>query len=262
MDNHSSYAEMQFSDAGLALLMDWSAESDGELLWEEYRADECSMPPELDKRCRRQIQKALKKQRNQQIISRLLKSAGKAAASIAIVLFLTVSLVTSVEALRVPVLNFLLKHSPRATTILFQHSATQSQTQLEEMLCILKSNTPENYVLIMEQIYRDEYATPPVITSVFLAFQDADEHVLTIHVAPTEGAWSIDTEGAVLTTMTLEDQKAILIEKAPEIRVLWINDAQGLLYDVFASSMEKTVFLDYITTLAEEIRYSNAGLTE
>ena len=117
-------------------------------------------------------------------------------------------------------------------------------------------------MLEVEQIHRDKYTDPPVITSVFLAFQNADDNLLTVHVAPAEGTWNIDTEDASMTPMTLEDQKAILIEKTPEIRVLWINDAQGLFYDIYAGSMERTEFLNYVTILAEEIRYSNAGLTE
>ena len=196
------------------------------------------------------------------MFTRVLKSAGKTAACVALILCLTVSLITSVEALRVPVLNFLLKHSPRATTILFQHSATQSQTQLEELLCILKSNTPTDYALVMEQIYRDEYADPPVIRSVFLAFQNAEENLLMIQVAPAEGTWNVDTEDAALTPMTLEDQQALLIEKDTQIRVLWINETQGLLYDISAHAMEKTDFMNYVTSLAEDILYSNAGLLE
>jgi len=262
MDNQQHNAENRFADAGLALLMDWSAESDGELLWEEFSAEKHVMPTELDNLCNSQIRQTIKRQRNRLMLNRILKSAGKAAACFVLILCMTVSLITSVEALRVPVLNFLLKHSPRATTILFQHSATQSQTQLEELLCILKSNTPENYELIMEKVYRDEFSDPPVITSVFLAFQDAEEDNLMIQVAQAEGSWNIDTEGAAMTPMTLEDQKAILIERGSEMRLLWINDVQGLLFDVFAGSMEKSDFLDYVTTLAKEIRYSNAGFNE
>lgn len=184
------------------------------------------------------------------------------AALFTLLLFLTVSLVTSMEALRVPVLNFLLRHSPRATAILFQQTPTQKETQLEELLGILKHSVPEGYQLEVEHIYRDEFFNPPVITSVFLAFQNADEELLMIHVAPAEGTWNVDTEGASVTQMTLEGQKAILIEKAPEMRVLWINDIQGLVFDISASSMDKSEFMDYVTILAEKIRYSNAGLEE
>ena len=262
MDNRRISLEDHFSDAALALLMDSNAEAEGELLWEQYGGCRPEFPKELDENCQNRIQKTIAKKSKHAILARAGKRVLQVAASFVLVLFLTVSLITSVEALRVPLLNFLLKHSPRATTILFQQSPTQSQTQLEELLCILKTNAPTNYVLEVEQIHRDKYTDPPVITSVFLAFQNADDHLLTVHVAPAEGTWNIDTEDAIMTPMTLEDQKAILIEKEPEIRVLWINDAQGLFYDIYAGSMEKTEFLDYVTILAEEIRYSNAGLTE
>ena len=262
MDDIRRNLEDRFSDAALALLMDGFSEVDGQALWDQYQASEQTMPQDLDQRCQRQMQKTLARQQKKASWFRTRKLVSQTAASLVLVLLLTISLVTSVEALRVPVLNFLLKHSPRATTILFSEPPAQSQTQLEELVCILKSNVPKNYTLELENIYRDEYLDPPVITSVFLAFQDADENFLLIQVSPAEGARNIDTEGAAITQMTLVDQRAILVEKAPEIRILWINDTQGLVYDIYAGAMEKSDFLDYVTQLAEEIRYSNAGLIE
>lgn len=257
MDNRRDHLEKEFADAGLALLMDWSAESDGESLWEEFSSDEPRMPQDLDIRCRNLIQKA----RRNMCFHRIGKSIGKMAASFVLVLFLAVSLITSVEALRVPVLNFFLKHSPRATSIIFQqNSSTKKQNQLEELLSILKSFVPEGYTLELEKVYRDEYANPPVVTSVFLFFQDTDEHLIYIETSPAEGVRNVDTENATVSQITLAGMEAMLIEKSSEIRVIWLNKTQNLLYSVTANSMEKSDFMEYVTTLAWEIRYSNAGL--
>ena len=262
MDERRNNLEDRFSDAALALLMDRFAEDDGEALWQQYLTGSQPMPQDLDQRFQKQIQKALSRQLRETYRIRTRKLVLQMTAALTLVLLLTVSLVTSVEALRVPVLNFLLKHSPRATTVLFTHAPSQRHTQLDELLHILKSRVPEDYTLELERIYRDESAEPPAVTSVFLAFQNADHHLLSIQVAPAEGVRNIDTEDAEITSMTLAEQKAILMEKAPEMRVLWINDAQGLVYDIYAGSMEKSDFLDYVTILAEEIRFSNAGLSE
>lgn len=262
MDNHRNNAETQFTDAGLALLLDWSAESDGELLWEEYCTSNCTMPLDLDIQCRKQIQKTIQKNSRHTFMMRFLKTAGHIAASLTVILCLTVSLITSVEALRVPVLNFILKNSPRATAILFQSSTTPGETQLEELCSILKFSVPEGYTLEMERVYRNEFTNPQTVTSVFMAFLDANENLLTIQVSPAEGSWSVDTENAVVTHRTLEGQNAIFIEKSPEFQVLWLNETQNLFYHISASSMEKADFENYVITLAKEIRYSNAGLRE
>ncbi len=262
MDNCRNNAETRFADAGLALLMDLSAESDGNMLWEEYCVSNCVMSPELDNQCRHQIQKAVRRSKRHSRAMGFLKTASQLAASLAVILFLTVSLITSVEAIRIPVLNFILKHSPRATAILFQSSSAPSQTQLEELCSILKYSAPEEYALEIERIYRDEYTVPPTVTSVFMAFQDENEALLSIHVSPAEGSWSVDTEDAIVTQMTLEGQRAILIEKPPSMQVLWINETQHLVYHVTASSMEKTDFMQYATSLAKETKNSNAGLKE
>lgn len=257
MDNRRAHLEKDFADAGLALLMDWSAESDGELLWEEFCSDKPRMSHDLDIRCRKLIQKA----RRNTHFHRIGKSVGKMAASFVLVFFLAVSLITSVEALRVPVLNFFLKHSPRATSIVFQqNSTTKKQNQLEELLSILKSFVPEGYTLELEKVYRDEYVNPPIVTSVFLIFKDADEHLIYIETSPAEGVRNIDTEDATVSQIILAGLEAMLIEKSPEIRVIWLNKTQNLLYSVTASSMEKSDFMEYVTTLAWETRYSNAGL--
>lgn len=260
MDERRSRIETDFADAALALLMDWSAEDEGDWLWEEYCTDEQQMPPELDTRCRSLIQTHTKKIQQKTKFLSCLKAAGQTAACLGIILFLTVSLITSVEALRVPVLNFFLKHSPRATTILFQQPPQESP--LEELQGILKFYVPEGYTLELEQIHRDEYYSPPVVRSIFLAFQDQDDNLLTIQVCPAEGTWNVDTEDASVTKMMLEDQQAVLIEKSPEISVFWLNKTQGLLYSVAASHMEKSDFMEYVTLLAQETRYANAGLSE
>lgn len=262
MDNCKYNAETRFADAGLALLMDLSAESDGNMLWEEYCTSNCAMPPALDIQCRRQIQKAIQKNKWHSRAIRFLKTTCQLAASFAVILFLVVSLVTSVEAIRVPVLNFILKHSPHATAILFQSSSTSSQTQLEELCSILKYSAPEGYILEVEQIYRDKYSVPPTVTSVFMAFQDENDAILTIHVAPAKGSWSVDTEDATVTQLELSGQEAILIEKHPEIQIIWVNKTQELFYHITADSMEKSDFMQYVTMLAKETKNSNGGLNE
>ena len=262
MDNFRNNAETNFADAGLALLMDRSAESDGDLLWEEYCSHNCTMPLELDIQCQRQIQRTIRKSRRHSCTMRFLKTAGHLAASLAVILCLTIPLITSVEAIRIPVLNFFLKHSPRATSILFQNPSPPSQTQLEELCSILKFSAPEGYTLEVEHIYRDEYTVPATVTSVFMAFQNANDDLLSIHVSPAEGSRSVDTENAVVTQLTIEGQKALFIEKSPEFQVLWINEPQKLLYHVSVGSMNKADFMNYIKTLAKDINNSNAGLKE
>ena len=262
MDKRGIKVETDFADAALALLMDWSAEADGERLWDEYHSAEQQMPPELDIRCRNEIQKFIRKCRRRAYFIRTLQSARKTAACLAVVLVLAVSLITSVEALRVPVLNFFLKYSPRATSILFQHPSENTKSPLEELQGVLKFFVPEGYTLELEQIHRDEYSNPPAVTSVFLAFQDSERNLLTIHVSPAEGVWNVDTEDASVSEIILEGQKAILIENAPEISVYWHNKRQGLLYGVTANAMDKTDFMEYVTLLAQETRWSNAGFTE
>ena len=260
MDERRNQVETDFEDAVLALLMDWSAESDGEQLWDAFYSTEQQIPPDLDVRCRNQIQKYTKRSRRHARLVRCLKTSRQVAACLAIILLLTISLITSVEALRVPVLNFFLKHSPRATTILFQQPP--QECPLEELTGILKCYVPKGYTLELEQINRDEYYSPPVVTSVFLAFQDPDDNLLTIHVCPAKGTWNVDTENASVKEMILEGQQAVLIEKPPEISVLWLNKTQGLFYSVTASNMEKSAFMEYVTVLAQETRYANADLSE
>lgn len=61
MDNQRTILEDRFTDAALALLMDCSAETDGELLWEQYHACGQTMPPELDQACQKQTKRAIEK---------------------------------------------------------------------------------------------------------------------------------------------------------------------------------------------------------
>ena len=62
-----------------------------------------------------------------------------------------------------------------------------------------------------------------------MAFQDENDAILTIHVAPAKGSWNVDTEDATVTQLELSGQEAILIEKHPEIQIIWVNCLEDML---------------------------------
>lgn len=132
--NHKLELMDQFDDAAFALMMDEYAEAEGERLRAEFEeamrsgtAPAC--PPELDEKCRKQIKRHFGKQRRSAWAGIARRAAGRAAACLLIALGISAALIVSVEALRVPFLESLMKQ--HGTTINFDFTKLHEDPDTE-----------------------------------------------------------------------------------------------------------------------------------
>ena len=143
-DNRLKILEDEFGDAALNLLLDEYSAYHGAQLVEEYQTQEKGnwFPEELDKACRKRIQQKIHRQRLQKTASH----CAKAAVIMIVCLCLSITMILSVEALRIPVLNFCLVRFPRFSQVLPQASIT---SDLSDLFVSLDNNCvsfePEGY---------------------------------------------------------------------------------------------------------------------
>ena len=118
----------QYDDAAFALLMDEYAEEEGARLMAEFEAAQAAgqvpeMPQELDEQCRRMIRRDRAKKRGIRAARSFRKVAVKVAVAVLVFIGLITTVVMSVDALRVPILNYITELQNRYTSVQFIDSS-------------------------------------------------------------------------------------------------------------------------------------------
>lgn len=247
MREHISDLQQRFGDAAMELLMQEYAQTDGDLLLERYRGecDRVSMPDAMDRHCRNLIQKSYQRM----LIISALKRTARVAACILIMLCLAFPLAMSVEAFRIPVLNFILKEGKEFTQVSFAQN-TSSFSALDQLRVIIWEAVPDGYQLTLENVHTDKHMGSESITSLFIRFQDDQKRALAIGVTKAAGSISVDSENAETTSMELFGQQAVILAKDGELRAIWVNEEQGQLYDVTGYGTGPDIFWECVHKLA------------
>lgn len=237
----------EYEDAAIKLLMDEYSAADGERLWQEYMDAEekgivPEIPNELDIKCRRLIQKSYAKGSRKRTTSRIVQTAARMAAAVCIVIGLSSVMILSVEAFRIPVLNFFMDISKNYSTISFDDEDTSTLIHEEIIEKISGAPIPKGYQIVAQNIYEDG--------TIFYSYQDSHSQILTLEVRPVLGKLYYDTEDADQTNLKVGKHEAIFIEKNG-YRIIWIDEELQLTYDLFADGLDLNDFWKLAFSLAE-----------
>lgn len=246
----------QYDDAAFALLMDEYAEEEGARLMAEFEAAQAAgqvpeMPAELDEQCRRMIRRDRAKKRGIRAARSFRKVAVKAAVAVLVFIGLMTTVVMSVDALRVPVLNFILEHYEKYSTITFTDAtqdATQSQTH--NAADLFASLLPDDYTLVSSTITEN-------VTMV--VYQNSVGNLAQLYVTPTGGEIQIDTEDTIYSEIVIAEYKAILLEEEG-YQVMWKVPDDKQLFTVQADGLSKDAVLGICYQLATYISSTTEGI--
>lgn len=227
----------QYEEATMMLLMDEYAEADGARLLQQFEEAEKNgqvpdVPAELDEKCRKLIEGSFAKQERKNHIFQLVRTLGKVAIYALVLLGLMTTMVLSVDALRVPVLNFFLEQSERYSTIVFENDVKTDDPTVNPLSERIGSLISDGYSLISEE-YIDGEA--------FLLYQNEVGGIISLNVTHTVGQVLMDTEDTTQENVTIHDYPAILIVK-DGYRLVWTNEELELVFDFYANSMELDTF--------------------
>lgn len=236
----------QYEDAVLALLMDQYAEEEGEHLLQEFavaaqNGDIPEIPAELDEQCQKLIHTTFTKRKRIAWIKSLYRSAAKAAMFLLILLGISTATVLSVNALRVPVLNFLMAVNEKHGIVLFSDdvdNTAKNSTVIE----ILDAHKPAGYISVIYQEDQDGF--------ILAGYQNENGEILTFEITPSIGQMFLDTDDATYTSLDLCGYDALLIEK-DGYHIMWIDDKNAQAYTLYASSLDVDTFLALASKLAE-----------
>lgn len=251
----------QYEDAAFALMMSEYAEQEGNRLLQEFeeakaRGEVPPVPADLDQKCRELIRKAYEKERGKERIKKFVCFAGKTAAIWFVAIGICSTLVLSVEALRTPVINFIVEQHEKFTTIHIgkdpsltpstqpktdSSTKTQSGTPLDGML-------PDGYNALQYNV-RDDGS--------FVAFYEninCDYIMLSSTIG--NGRMNLDTEDATISTIVILGHPGYLVEKGQELTISWYQENNNTSYQLRSTHI---LFADLWMIAEKYIMTANGG---
>ena len=214
MSEHANELQDRFADAAIALMMDQFAQEDGAVLLQQYRASLEPMPELLDQRCQSIIHKTHKRT----LMRSTLRRAAQVAACFLIVLTFAFPMAMSVEAFRIPVLNFMLKHGKGFTEITFAQNS-DSFSALDQMRVLIWQAIPEGFHFEIEDVNTSKFAGTENVSSFLIRYADEQNRILEIFIQKAEGSINIDSQDSTVTPMELHSQQAVFVADEEDLRV-------------------------------------------
>lgn len=249
----------QYEDAALALMMSEYAEQEGNRLLQEFeeakaRGDVPAVPAELDEKCRNLIHKAYKKERTRKRLTHLLCFAGKTAAAWFVVIGLCTTLIVSVDALRIPVSNFILEQHEKYTSFTLSpdpyDSAPPSKTAYPLIPSIrtpLDGLLPDGYSVRRFQIHDG---------GLFVSqYKDSFGNIIALASSPSGGRLNVDTENGTVHPVTIAGFNGYFIDKGSKLTILWHDSERDLVYTLWATKLSRSE----LWTIAENFIAESKG---
>ena len=241
-DQRRERLEDAWDETALELLMDDYAEIAGSELYDEYCSDleignVEDLPAELDESCQEMIHASFtaESKAKNNLLNTALSHVYKAA-----IFGATTVLVVSVDALRVPVLNFFLTQEKRYTII--SPSEDSSEVSTQESVSNIRRYIPKDYDVVYETYYAQGYYN--------LRYKDKDGHIISIRTGEGDLQLYADTEDAISEEIEINGNPALLIRKDGLRLILLKKDTTSIL-DFYAESMMEREFLKIAVLICE-----------
>ena len=234
--NFKDEMEQGYEEFELSLLMDDYTEEIGDKLWAEYEEAKQHnrapvMPESLDKKCQQIIKTKLQKSKRVTLPYSIRKSLQRIAI-IGIVFFSVSSiLLLSVDAIRIPLLDYFIEYNNRSTTTANSIDAVADN----DKLITLERLVPVGYLI------RDYYVGDSQGQE-FYSFADEFGNEIIIAKDPISSTYDIDTENASQHYSTIiNGYDAVFIEKAG-YRVIVYNTDEDIIYNIYANGLSLEEF--------------------
>lgn len=246
-DDRRDQLQEQYEEAAFSLLMDQYAEEEGKRLLLEFeeaerKGDVPEIPPELDEKCLQLIKGTFAKKRRKDRIRRIARKLTSAAALVLLFLGLATTLVMSVDAIRIPVMNFFLYNETQYSSLFLGEDRNPVPFQENITSKIKSAPLPSDYELIIDR--SEDNGT------FFLCYQNTEGHLISFTTYLPDCALNYDTENIVQTELTIYDHPAFFIVK-DGYRVIWLDSDENMACDFYATNLDENLFWEIVYIIAE-----------
>lgn len=241
MSEYKSDKELydQFAEAATALIMRQYATSAGRTVMKTAPMQKTS--EELDERCRKQIKRNLRKQQMKVVAKMALRYTKRVAMFIVMLFGIVGILFTTVEAVRVPIINFFIEQKDGYLEI----SGTEGEKKPSEERETTAKNPldgllPEGYELVVYE----EYPAGGVTA----IYKNTENDYILLSERRNTGKLKVDNENADTEHITILSYEAVLIGME-EYQLVWMNSDNERIYRLKVNALSR----EEIIKLAENI---------
>lgn len=233
----------QYDDVTFALLMDEYAEEEGARLRKEFEeaqaAGEISDTSDaLDEKCLQLIHRDFAKKRGKDNIRKIIRMTSKVAVAVMVFIGVAATTIMSVDALRIPVLNFIIEQYE-------QYSSLQLGDNEQNNVVI--STTDYVWGLLPEDYYVVS-STDTEMMKISM-YENGTGDTVQFIMTQTAGTYNIDTEDALCSEIVIGDYKALLLEE-DGYQIIWYDEVDGVVYNFRATGLTKDAVFDICINLA------------
>ena len=232
----------QYDDVTFALLMDEYAEEEGARLRKEFEeaqaAGEVSDTSDaLDEKCLQMIHRDFAKKRGKDNVRKFIRMTSKVAVAVMVFLGIASTVFFSVEAFRIPVLNFILNTYEEYTSVYFGDKVV-AETNADPLEALL----PDDYIQSYYRMDEDNL--------IYSYYENSNGDAVQFTMSYAIGEKKYDTEEADTTELVIGEYEAILIKK-DGYRLIWVDPFNEIIYTFSATNLEKSSIINICNELAD-----------
>lgn len=229
--------EKQMKDMAVSILLDEYTQLDVAQLLKEYEeAEENGELPDvsdsLDEKCTEMIRREFKKKKHKKLSVQITKVLYRVAAVALMLVGLCTVSILSVEAWRVPALQFVWETFDRRSSVSMEGEGSQENRSPETIIEKLAHSLPEDYVLVQKNLQDGHYQ---------VRYMDHNGAYAELVIATYRHSSYFDTEHAEGTKIQISGREAIVISKNG-LRILWLEQDSQLFVDFRANNLSEKSF--------------------
>lgn len=224
-----------YIDASVALFMEYysvvSLSDNVQAELDAANCDEIQFPAQLDDRCRQLIKNRTAHYRRKQYLKACWKGLKYAAACVMVALSLTSVLFMTVEAVRVPIINYYIEQYDGHWEI--DRGGNDDSTKAREeidLVNLLGNVIPEDYQLVVKNgVSLDEMT---------MIYENTDGKRFLYKTAPGYNWTAVDSEKAQATRQhKICEYDAITVVKDGRVKLTWIHSDLGIVFSILSDDM-------------------------
>lgn len=239
MNDHMNRKEIQerFADSAVAMFMEQYMTEIAEVADENAEDDSIEISEEFDRRGRKLIKKGLAKKQRQHAAKKLLRVAKVAVITLFILLGTFAILFTTVEAIRVPIINFFLE---------------QEEEYLEVNGVPKVEHSVDNLLEGLLQVdYNLEACQTTSNGNISIVYKNSqDDFVFYDEFNTNGGVYRLDTEDAITESISIAGNEAILIYKYG-FKLVWFNSTGSFMYQLDAPALSREEIIELAEAIEE-----------
>lgn len=215
----------QYDDVTFALLMDEYAEEEGARLRKEFEeaqaAGEVSDTSDaLDEKCLQMIHRDFAKKRGKENVRKIIRITSKVAVAVMVFLGVATATIFSVDAFKIPVLNFIFEQQNKYFTIGSNVSDTSPEDTILKLL-------PDGYSVVLTE-EKDDKST--------YAYQNNNGSFLMYERIALTDDYRYDVEETNSKEFILCGYNAMIIEKNG-LRLIWVDNKSAVVHSLYSTDL-------------------------